>query len=1072
MPHKCFNHYFLQLTTESAESSINHASIYGSEQEPPIYFIADDSATDTATQLYNFKQSNEFTLLRQQYKFLLSTLDEWCMHNGIQKILNDELEDKSYPAFRLFEHRLFSGYYSIREIIFYNEGKKSLEDLVILINDEAIEPHIKKDTLSNLQQSIAVCSDGTLTNIVDAGIGLKESLSINTLIRGIKHELLQQFAKGFLQDVIKNYSIGDEIHCVNALYNHIANDYGLSKRDDHFINRKKITNKKLQQFKVTVENELTPELVLKELSRKIIDAFTNTHRRFKKHFFPDNTGFISYDNTVQAEADKFIQEWNNKYSALIELDLYAFIEPDDTDSMQIKLAPVNQTFIKAKLTRKFREIFLTTENQVIEIVNAEKAIKLTYDTGQLWFEQEAIYLNPENCGLFLEMKAMDCKAYWFLANQLLQFPAQVAIISKILCATAVDISTLISLWMENKYFNLISLVMHQLPITELSTCWLASRIHQPEIIALFNNLIDKGLITNKLLTIAPTSGPHAEKNALWWLGNVQQPDLLVALFRLHQKKLITSEQLATALLSGPNTGTNFIWLLKNWIRGSKNGNLFTLLIERNLIMSEHLIQVTTTGSHAAMNAIWILVDLINKYPSTSLLFFDLLKTGVILSKHLGWAPTSGPNAGKSILWQLATKIKTVKLFKLLVDKNLVTSEQLAMAPITGDSAGKNIIWYLAKWIEDPDIFALFKSLIEKDLITNKQLAMEASSLLGGAGNNAIKMLANKIHRPKITFLFKRLIEKNLINREQFTLLLSSERNPVWELVKAIKHAEFADLLRSLAVKDLIIKKQLVWAPASGPDAKINSIWILANHIQNFEAYTLFEQLLKKKLLTSKQLTMAPTTGFNANINAVCLLACFSLKPEVSYLFKLLLKQRLITSEQLSLTPTSSTLAKTNAIWWLAKYIKLSGMIISLWLKLLKQDLLTSEQLALAPSTGEYASKNAIWWLAEAINRPEVANLFRQLLEKGLITEKQLTAAPTTGPDSGISAIKLLADNTYSEDIANLFQIMLTKELISREQVPQRFMPTKPIRISASADAFFKVTEENNTGKKTLPQCNM
>ncbi|MFT4058636.1 MAG: hypothetical protein QM652_03710 [Legionella sp.] len=648
MPKSLFKPRFYKSTIEHINQiTITHALAYAPEQGTPVYFKDNGSQNDTAKQLNDFKQSNKFITFKKQCEFLLDKLNQWCEHNEIQKIVYDDIKINTYyPAFKLFEQRLFNGYYSIREIIFYDEGKKALEELVILLNNEDIELHIKKDILSNLQESIIVCSDGTLTNIVDAAISLKESLHFDALLYGIKHDVIRNLITLFLQTRFSDEN--NEIHWNNAFFNYVANDYGLSKKTDKFIDLLLISDKELQTFQMWLENNLKPDLILEPLIRKLSNAFKNIHQQFTKKFFSDETKQIPFDHTVKAVAERLINDWNNKYSMLIKLDLYTMMEIDDA-LKNISLPLINEAWFKAQITKKFRTHFLTSEIQPIEITNTSRSLKLTYDNGQLWFEENNHFFNPEHSELFLKIELSDSNIYWFFANQLLKFPGQLATIGKIITASDVEISKVLSLWTDNEYYQLISLAAshdllnHQL-LTDAAVFWnLTVDIYsRPEVIDLLIYLIEKELVTSKQLTSAPTSKDHAEVNSIWILANqihqpkifsllialvkknpithviwilakeAYQPEIFSLLMTLIEKDLVTSEQLALAPTSGEYVGINSIWMLANKIEQHGMVDLFEQLIDKKLLTLEQLTLAAVTTPYTKKNAIHLLKAMNNK----------------------------------------------------------------------------------------------------------------------------------------------------------------------------------------------------------------------------------------------------------------------------------------------------------------------------------------------------------------------------------------------------------------------------------------------------------------------------
>lgn len=679
MLHQMFSEYFFHPSNESAFTSLESA--YSLDEVSLIYFTENDSEKNTASQLADFKNGREFAQFKKQYESLLSSLDQWCVTHEVQKTLFDNLDiegllylPKQIPAFELLKQRLFNGYYSIREAILYREGKQSLEELSRLLHDKNIREELKKNILCNLQISIGVCSDGTLTNIIDAKDNLKGSLNSYSLIMNIKRVLVQQAALLFLHQVIKTYPIGNEIHYVNAFHNHVALNYGLPKRTDQFINSLHLGVERLEQFAISVERYMTPARVLEHLISQLIPEFSTMHERLKRDFF-SATISIPYTNIQGKEllnqTEELIDVWNKKYSSLMTLNFYSLLNWDENN--QISLIPLNETAIKAKITTVFRNTFLTEKCQPITLTNSSKSISLTWDTGQLWFEKDELIVPPEDSKLFSEIEWTQ-KYYWFFANELLRYPTQETAISSLL--QSIDISSSFACWMEEEHFELIALSLRLRP-TSIETnaiWWLAYWSYQPKAKELLTKLIDKGFVTKELLSSTAKSGDVTGINPIWCLSYwSHQPSVVALLINLVEQDLVTKAQLTSVARASDVAGTNAIWWLAYRIEQPEVADLFMNLVNKNLVTQAQLMLAATSGDKIWSNAIWWLAHKIH-HP------------------------------------------RIAAIFMRLVDKNLITQEQLQLT-----YANQNAISLLAKNQHISEISILLQTLNHKGIISIDQL---------------------------------------------------------------------------------------------------------------------------------------------------------------------------------------------------------------------------------------------------------------------------------------------------------------------------------------------------------------
>ncbi|MFJ1268235.1 hypothetical protein ACD661_06675 [Legionella lytica] len=351
MPNPTFDTRFLQNNyTIAPVNQQQLLAIYNGQA--PVYFEASD-APDTHAQLTAFRANISFQLFQSQYEYLLAHIKKWCRDNNVPLIRLRSDEPQGISALRLFYTRLFGpeDFFSIRAALLFGEGKKSLEELCILLQDERIPLDSKKNVLANFQEGIVVCGDGSLTNIIDVTDDLKAATGLDQAIATTKRKLLQQEILHFIQ--LKRFKIkpGNEIHLVNALYDLVADSYGVPKRNDNI----KIpgTEKYSADLTKYLDAHLTAQSAIRFLTEQMLLALRNMNIQqtlFKGQESVEwSAGFIN-------EAEKLIKSFNDSYSPLITLDLHSIMQSDE-DGLTLTSKALNETALQVEAVKQFYQLF-------------------------------------------------------------------------------------------------------------------------------------------------------------------------------------------------------------------------------------------------------------------------------------------------------------------------------------------------------------------------------------------------------------------------------------------------------------------------------------------------------------------------------------------------------------------------------------------------------------------------------------------------------------------------------------------------------------------------------------------
>lgn len=856
MPNPHFNELFLKAVPESRNMDLDLTFLY--KNIVPIYFDPVSDNQETVHQLEKFKKNNLFPEFRHQYEVLLEALNKWCQDHSILVKLTDEYKPtlSSKPAFTLYLERMFGDYdfYSLRKALLFNEGKKLLEEILFLLADDSVLLPLKLKTLTNLQNNIEMCADGAYDNIIDAKDDLKAARQgINFLKMNTLRTLIQQHAIYYLN--VHPFDEGNEIHYVNAFTNYVAADYGIPLKEDNFIKSLKIPYWRFHRFSQTLDQSLTPEIVVKSLMHSLTSELSLIRQQFIAAFFKKKSA-IPLDESYAArkEGDRLITSWNKKYDQILPLDLTFLFQFDENESSVIT-TPYNEALLRKILSTHFNQLFLKNNPNYYSILLDDKC-RLIIDQGLNWLEKkseigiEITDFNPHEFNFTRELT--DIKEF----NALIEsFPEYALKLKNSLFSRRLQQLSIIES-VQNGYFSTIMLLITSDSITseqkeELQTsdfaalmklyfsseqcfkliekllninllhpdvlllAWQPTMCYQGEKRFLFlRKLLDKNLLTRELLAKTETIHPFwlgsFGINTIWCLIEHEQ---FILLQKLIDKNLLTTKMLEAAPEIGNDAGKNSLWK----IIYSKKIKLFNTLLSANLLTSDLLaLRLPKESDYAGTNIIWMLASQKHFDVIEQLIVNDFLTTNIIES-----APEKGLKAGKNVLWMLIHYQK-IKLIDILLKKNILTTNILIAAPNEGSFAGKNNLWLLI--IQNK--IKLIEKLVTKRLLTSELLATTITK-----GTNIIWMLASHHHYKMIEVLFNNALLTQAILAETPGEGINTDSNVVSQM---ITHRKFK-LLGKLIDADLLSPEAL-----KNPDF-VNKL--TAKHLTDAtQRFTLFKTL--------------------------------------------------------------------------------------------------------------------------------------------------------------------------------------------------------------------------------------
>ena len=135
MPNKLFQTTIAKTIEPSEQLSLNPLLIY---RVPGLYFVENTAISEINLQLQMFRESTIFPDFENQYGHLLDSLNQWAEQHSVFVLVEIENEH-SVPAFCLLKKRLFdeSNFYSTRKAELLCGGKKALEEIFLLLQQEA-----------------------------------------------------------------------------------------------------------------------------------------------------------------------------------------------------------------------------------------------------------------------------------------------------------------------------------------------------------------------------------------------------------------------------------------------------------------------------------------------------------------------------------------------------------------------------------------------------------------------------------------------------------------------------------------------------------------------------------------------------------------------------------------------------------------------------------------------------------------------------------------------------------------------------------------------------------------------
>jgi hypothetical protein len=267
-----------------------------------------------------FCDSENFVRYREEMRENIDFVAARCKKLG----MNDaaEIEDRFHTLYR---RRFDEAYYDTHAELIDSAGKRALDNFCAMLDDERLPAEKQRSAIRNLSQGVTVCASGTVRNLIDADRDL--SLSSGGM-RGKLWKAKEETVRAVLQDaVVQRYGPGlgfnvNEIHYVNAAWNHLADTLGLSRIPDWMM-ASYLDDKFLALCQDMVFAALSPDKIAKKIAEDCLSDF-----RSRTVFDPESPSVPCDDTQTEWLTIVAGDIMRDLGLAEGELSLHAFVQID------------------------------------------------------------------------------------------------------------------------------------------------------------------------------------------------------------------------------------------------------------------------------------------------------------------------------------------------------------------------------------------------------------------------------------------------------------------------------------------------------------------------------------------------------------------------------------------------------------------------------------------------------------------------------------------------------------------------------------------------------------------------
>jgi len=207
----------------------------------PFYYQGKRTTADFNAYANTDEGKEAIKKLREELSICFEQLNAWAKEQKLEVSDERHTTQNADAALLEFYNRLINGDFSDRTILFYSDGKKSIETLTLLIQDASIDLAFRQNQLINLvaEGNLLLCADGCFSRFMAAADALKNfgDLSFSSLVKKFVLDLAEKAGRALFEDRVSHSvalceelnisSAGNEIHAINYLINRLLAELGL-----------------------------------------------------------------------------------------------------------------------------------------------------------------------------------------------------------------------------------------------------------------------------------------------------------------------------------------------------------------------------------------------------------------------------------------------------------------------------------------------------------------------------------------------------------------------------------------------------------------------------------------------------------------------------------------------------------------------------------------------------------------------------------------------------------------------------------------------------------------------------
>jgi hypothetical protein len=226
-----------------------------------------------------FMGTDDFKTLKQEYVDLVNGFIQFVEVNSskVKPPLSRQTVEAVTGNLNTFSSRIANihgDFFAAHKSVIYGAGKECSHELADLLQSETIPIQKRVDAVVKMSETVALCSGGVMTALQGAVTELKCSTGgVKSAAHRVKIQMIETLIEQFLKESGHSYLPGNEVHYVNAYYNELSDELGVSKRDDPFVSiaQSSMTPDNIRLCKEKVFLKLNPKILVKTMADSYLD---------------------------------------------------------------------------------------------------------------------------------------------------------------------------------------------------------------------------------------------------------------------------------------------------------------------------------------------------------------------------------------------------------------------------------------------------------------------------------------------------------------------------------------------------------------------------------------------------------------------------------------------------------------------------------------------------------------------------------------------------------------------------------------------------------------------------------